>query len=289
MVALLGLEAGTAGGANFAVPYSPTGIAYDASSNRVCVASGNNVYIYDTNGVQQSSFSPATGIFDLGGGTGGNVWVGNGTSVDNRYYNGSGIDAFSIPSDTVAVGRELAVGGTNYVLYAVSGGNVVARALAPSAPNDVVLLPTPAGTTGGDWALRPGGYALDHVIVALGNLTTVNTFSSDGTNGFQLYQSFTIESSKGSGYDVSFGNDEIWVAQGLNPILGNAVTYPFVLPAVPAAAVSVVGTNGSAAVSWSGRWLEASADLAHWQVVSSAPQPYLPPLTNPATFFRAVK
>ena len=74
---LLWLLTASAGAGQFAVNYSPTGIAYDAVSNRVCVSSGGGVNIYDTNGVLQSAFSSGS-PFDLGAGTGGNVWIASG-------------------------------------------------------------------------------------------------------------------------------------------------------------------------------------------------------------------
>jgi hypothetical protein len=284
---LLLLLAGSAGAGTFSVGYSPTGIAYDAISNRVCLSSGNQVNTYDTNGALQSSFIPSSGIFDLGGGTGGNVWVGNGTT-DRKYdYEGNFIPpSLTIPNTTVFVGRELTIGGTNWVVYGASGGNVVALNLSNGAT--AVLLATPAGTTGGDWVLRPGGYALDHVLVAVNSVDAVQTFSKDGTNGFQLYQEFALDDTYGAGKDISFGENVVWAAQG--PLsVGYAVTYPFVVPAVAEAEVSVGLTNGSAVVSWSGRWLEGSADLASWARLTNAPQPYVPALTNAAQYFRAVK
>jgi hypothetical protein len=279
----------TAGAANFSVPYSPTGIAYDALSNRVCVAGNSTVFTYDTNGVQQATFNSGSGTFDLGAGTGGNVWVGNGNLAQSRDYAGNptGTPSFVLPNNTLLLGRELSVGGTNYVLYGVSGGNVVARELGST--NTVVLLATPAGTTGGDWVLRPGGYALDHVLVGLNTSGSVKIYSKEGTNGFQLAQSISLNTGDyGLGHDCSFGSGVIWVAQDMTGF-GYAVSYPFTVAAVPEASVSVGMTNGSAVVSWSGRWLEGSADLQAWSVVSNAPQPWVLSPTNAAQFFRAVK
>ena len=276
----------TAGAANFSVPYSPTGIAYDAISNRVSVANSGGVNTYTTNGTLTESFGNP-GIFDLGAGTGGNVWIANGNLAQNRDYVGNFIGSTAIPNNTVVLGRELMVGGTNYVLYGVSGGDVVARELGST--NTVVLLATPAGTTGGDWVLRPGGYALDHVLVGVTLSSSVQTFSKSGTNAFQPLQSFLVPTGLyGVAEDMSFGNGVIWVAHDEEGV-GYAVSYPFVISAVPEASVSVELTNGSAVVSWSGRWLEGSADLAWWQRLTNAPQPYLEPLTNAPHYFRAVK
>ena len=141
----------------------------------------------------------------------------------------------------------------------------------------------------GDWVLRPGGYALDHVLVGVTLSSSVQTFSKSGTNAFQPLQSFLVPTGLyGVAEDMSFGNGVIWVAHDEEGV-GYAVSYPFVISAVPEASVSVELTNGSAVVSWSGRWLEGSADLAWWQRLTNAPQPYLEPLTNAPHYFRAVK
>ena len=192
-----------------------------------------------------------------------------------------------MPAGTVALGRELAIGGTNWLLYAVSGGNVVALNLANNAT--VNLLPTPAGTTGADWTLRPGGYALDHVCVGVCSADMVKTYTKNGTNEFQLDQSSMINTGLyGLGADISFGIGQMWLACD-NEGIGNAVSYPFSVPAVSEASVSMGWTNGAVGVTWSGRWLEQSADLQSWTVWPNAPQPLLLALTPAAQYFRAVK
>jgi hypothetical protein len=159
--------------ANFPVNYSPTGIACDAISNLVSVSSSSGINIYATNGNFVGGF--ASSAFDLGAGTGGNVWIANGTSSQKRDYQGNGMASTSLPGSTVALGRELSVGGTNYLLYAVSGGNVVAK--NPDDGSTTVLFATPANVTGGDWTLRPGGYALEHVLVGLNTISRIWTYA----------------------------------------------------------------------------------------------------------------
>ena len=276
----------SAGAGQFALNYSPTGIAYDAVSNVVSLSSGSSVFTYETNGTQVAQFS-AGNPFDLGAGTGGNVWVASGNNYRKYDFAGDLVTGTTIPSTTVGVGRELAIGGTNWLLYAVSGGPVVALNLATLAA--VHLLSTPAGTTGADWALRPGGYALDHVVVAMNTGSSVRMYSKDGTNSFQLGQTITLNPALyGDATDVSFGIGEFWVAHDLEGA-GNAVSYPFSVPAVPEASVSVGWTNGAVGVTWSGRWLEHSADLQSWTVWSNAPQPLLLAPTPAAQYFRAGK
>jgi hypothetical protein len=281
LLALAG--AGRANAANFSVNYSPTGIAYDATSNLVSVSSGNQVNTYATNGTLLYSFIPTTGIFDLGAGASGTVWVANSSNADNVEYAGHGVNSVLIGSGVVALGRELWVGGTNWLLYAVSGGNVVAKNLADQSTR--VLFATPANVTGGDWLLRPGGYALEHVLVGLSTGSFARFYYLNGT----LHQSVTLDVGNfGSGRDLSFGLDEFWEAHA-DAGIGYAVSYPFTVPPVPEATVSVAASNGVAVVSWTGRWLEASANLQTWTALTNTTSPYTESFPNAPRFFRAVK
>lgn len=270
----------------FSVSYSPTGIAYDAVNNLVSVSGLNQVNAYDTNGSLKAFSSPNTGISDLGAGSGGNVWVANGTSADKRYYNGNGITSIFIPYNTVALGRELSVGGTNYLMYAVNGVSVVAINLTDYTTT--ALMPTPANITGGDWILRPGGYALEHVLIAVNSPNTVQTFTATATNSFQSHQNISMNSRYGFGADCSFGNGVVWVAQD-NDGSGYAVPYPFPIPPVPEAIVSVTVSNTTLVVAWTGRALQTSTNLVTWSPLTNAPQPCLLVATNAPQFFRAVK
>jgi hypothetical protein len=92
----------------------------------------------------------------------------------------------------------------------------------------------------------------------------------------------------GAGADLSFGVGVIWLACD-NEGIGNAVSYPFTVPPVPEASVSVGWTNGMVGVEWVGRWLEGSADGTGWTRLTNAPQPLLVSPTNTQQFFRAVK
>jgi hypothetical protein len=88
--------------------------------------------------------------------------------------------------------------------------------------------------------------------------------------------------------DVTLGLDVVWAAQDLGGF-GYAVSYPLTVPPVPEATVSVVLSNGVAVVSWTGRALEQSPDLATWTALSNAPQPCVLAPTNAPHFFRALK
>lgn len=274
--------AGRAAAANFPINYSPTGIAYDSVSNLVLVSSGNQVNTYTTSGASLYSFIPTTGIFDLGAGASGTMWIANGTSCQNRDFVGNGITSTSLPAGTVALGRELWVGGTNWLLYAVSGGNVVAKNLADQSTR--VLFATPANTRGGDWILRPGGYALEHVLVGFCGSSQANSYYPNGT----LYQSVSLDTSFGNGQDMAYGDQVIWTAQG-GARNGNVLDYPFTLPPVPEAAVAVSASNGWVRVTWTGWALETSADLLAWTALTNAASPSLFAPTNTAQFFRTVK
>ena len=289
------LLAGTAAAQTFSVPFAPTGIAYDAGSQRVLISGNGSISSY-TNGVLQWIWSATatdlaagqTVIYNGVLGPTKTLWVLNGNGALQYNSNGLPVGGVNLTSGATALGSELTIGGTNYLLYATT--NVYALNVANNVSTALFAVPAGFGVTGGDWCLRPNGHALADSLVALNSSTQVRLFYPDGVD----FGSFNL-GAYGVGTDVAFaGTNTMLAAQAVNTYISNIVyynltDYGLTIPAAVEPAVSVGGTNGPWQVVWAGRQLQAGTNLQDWQTLTNAPQPYPLAATNPAQFFRAVK
>lgn len=243
LLAALGRDAATAQG-NFSVNYAPTGIAFDAANQRIAVSGSSGETIYDTNGTAVSAWTG--GATDLGGGTSGTVWLMNGTSVQNRDYFGNSIASASVPFGTAALGRELNIGGTNYLMY-FANNTVYAMVIDSGASTALCSGPAGFTVTGGDWTLRPGGRSLQDVAIILNSSSAVNFLQY--FNGAWNVTAASLNTTYGAVQDVALGqNFSLYAVQYKNPVLGNIVRYDMssYIEPVPAAAVLEVGAGGGA-------------------------------------------
>ncbi len=266
-----------------------TGLAYSPDTQTIAASTGAGTGIYAADGTPlQMGFG--TGSADNGAGPSGTWWLmqASGAAATKYDNNGNPLASAGLTNGTVALGRQLTVGGTNYLMCA-AGGTVYAANVIYTGPyqNLTPLCSYAGNVTGGDWCLRPNGQSLADTLIALNTGNTVQILYPDGV----LYASVNaLTAGYGICTDCAFmGTNSILAAQNKNPALSSVVRYDFTVPAAVDAAVSVSRTNGAVAVNWSGRWLQGSSNLLAWQTLTNAPQPYVTAATNAPRFFRAVK
>ena len=213
--------------------------------------------------------------------------------------NGNSAGQFSV-GDAFGVSGALNVGGTMYAIVVGTTSGIRALNLQNGQLTPIAGTYNFTNATGLDALMRPGGTVLGDILVGIlrnpSFQDNVLTLYAAGSALQSFNSAFINGGYDGNMGDFSFnaGANALWFGTDEGTLFDRALDFSLYAVAPPT--VSVSATNGSVAVSWTGRTLEASGALTNWVPVATAPgtgtqllppPPYTEPTTNTARFFRA--